>query len=113
MQSSDIIIINPCAVTPRQTENPGCQFFPCLVSTHLRLFYKPANLACLYWREPCWPPRTPSSKAYLHVALSCSYVDCETQGTGGNDHVISCITTSIGSRWALGAFPRLTHSSTT
>src|SRR5271166_5588787 len=29
-----------------------------------------------------------------------------------DDHVIPCITTSIGSRWALGVFPRLTHSST-
>src|SRR5271157_404628 len=25
------------------------------------------------------------------------------------DHVIPCITTSIGSRWALGVVPRLTH----
>src|SRR5208283_1886287 len=29
-----------------------------------------------------------------------------------DDHVIPCITTSIGSRWALGVFPRLTHPST-
>src|SRR5208337_167757 len=28
------------------------------------------------------------------------------------DHVITCITTSIWSRWALGVFPRLTHPST-
>ena len=83
MPSSDIIITNPCAVTPGQTENPGCQFFPCLVSTHLRLLHKPVNLAPFVLERTLLAAENAKFSAYLHTPLSCSYIDCEPQGTGG------------------------------
>ena len=49
----------------------------------LEILLQPVNLAPFVLERTLLTAENAKFSAYMHITLSCSYVDCETQGTGG------------------------------